>query len=442
MQTNATPFNVTQFNEMSSDEFESNQLFSEHTFLDQPLPERKAGFSERVTVATASVAFTVMPIAALLLLAGCSSQATPAAAAAQGPSVSVAAAVEQSVSDWDEFTGRIEAVNTVEVRPRVTGYLDSVNFKEGSIVKKGDLLFVIDARPYRTELDKGEAALARAKSRAEMTANDVARAEKLLGGHALSREEYERRVNEGRGAAAEVRAAQAQVEAAKLNVEFTRVTAPIAGRVSKAEVTAGNLVSGGSGAATLLTTVVSIDPIYVSFEGDEQAYLRYSERARRGDAESSRDARKAVKMGLANEDDYPHDGYVTFVDNQVNPRTGTIRGRAVFDNKDGYLTPGLFARIRLLGAKERTVVLVDDRAIGTDQSQKFVYVIDAANTISYRAVKPGRLVKELRVIDSGLAAGELVVVNGLQRVRPGVVVNAERVAMGDRDPGGARLAQR
>jgi RND family efflux transporter MFP subunit len=249
-------------------------------------------------------------------------------------------------------------------------------------------------------------------------------------------------VNESRGAAADARAAQAEVDAAKLNLEFTRVVAPIDGRVSKAEVTAGNLVTGGTGTATLLTTVVSIDPIYVSFEGDEQAYLKYSDMARRGERQSSRDSRNPVKMGLANEDDYPHDGYMTFVDNQVNPRTGTIRGRAVFDNKDGYLTPGLFARIKLLGSGHHAAVMVDDRAIGTDQSQKFVYVVDAANNISYRSIKPGRLVGDLRIVTEGVNAGELVVVKGLQRVRPGMNVSAERVAMGARDAQTTRLAQR
>jgi len=422
---------------MQSRKISSGEYFSGQTFYRQ-----NPKFFERVVTYFASAAFGVLSLfATLIILSGCTSQATPATSAQQGPKVTVAAAIEQSIADWDEFTGRLEAVNTVDVRPRVTGYLDSVNFKEGSVVKKGDLLFVIDARPYRAELDKAEGAFARAKSHAETTANDVSRAEKLQG-QALSREEYERRLNESRGAAADVRAAQAQVDAAKLNLEFTRVTAPIDGRVSKAEVTAGNLVSGGTGTSTLLTTVVSIDPIYVSFEGDEQAYLKYSNLARRGERQSSRDARSPVKMGLANENDYPHDGLMTFVDNQVNPRTGTIRGRAVFENKDGYLTPGLFARIRLLGSNQHPAVLVDDRAIGTDQSQKFVYVVDANNSVSYRAVKPGRLINDLRVIDEGLAAGEVVVVNGLQRIRPGVTVNAERVAMGARDSDTSRLARR
>jgi len=412
------------------------QYFSGQHFYRQNLH-----FFERVIAYFASVTAALLSLfATLIILAGCSSQAAPQANAQQGPKVTVAAAIEQSVADWDEFTGRLEAVNTVEVRPRVTGYLDSVNFKEGSVVKKGDLLFVIDPRPYRAELDKAEGALARAKSHAETAANDASRAEKLQG-QALSREEYERRLNESRGATADVHAAQAQVDAAKLNLEFTRVTAPIDGRVSKAEITAGNLVSGGTGTSTLLTTVVSVDPIYVSFEGDEQAYLKYSDLARRGERQNSRDVRSPVKMGLANENDYPHDGTMTFVDNQVNPRTGTIRGRAVFENKDGYLTPGLFARIRLLGSNQHPAVLVDDRAIGTDQSQKFVYVVDANNQVSYRPIKLGRLVNELRVVSEGLSAGEVVVVNGLQRIRPGVTVNAERVAMGVRDSD-ARFARR
>ena len=380
----------------------------------------------------------VFLIGATFLLAGCKSEATPAPSA---PQVTVATAVQKPVVDWDEFTGRLEAVQSVEVRPRVTGYIESVNFKEGSAVKKGDLLFVIDSRPYRADLDKSEADLARAKARAELTTNDVARGEKLLGGHALSREEYERRVNESRGAAADVRAAQASVDAARLNFEFTRVIAPISGRVGKAEITAGNLVTGGAGNATLLTTVVSVDPIYVSFEGDEQAYLKYSDMARTGERSSSRDSRNPVQMGLANESDYPHNGYMTFVDNQVNPRTGTIRGRAVFDNKDGYLTPGLFARIKLMGSGQRSAVLVDDRAVGTDQSQKFVYVVDAANAVAYRSVKIGRMVDGLRIVTEGIAVGEKVIVNGLQRVRPGMTVATEQVAMGEREPSSERLAQ-
>lgn len=376
---------------------------------------------------------------ATLLLQGCKSEATTAVAAPL-PQVAVAAALERDVLEWDEFTGRLEAVESVEIRPRVTGYIESVNFTEGSVVRKGDLLFVIDPRPYRAELSKAEAELARAVARSELNSNDVVRSEKLLGVKAVSREEYDQRLNAQRESQANVEAARAAVTAAKLNLEFTRVTSPINGRASRAEVTAGNLVTGGSTSAQVLTTVVSIDPIYVSFEGDEQVYLKYTEMARRGDRQSSRDAANPVLMALSNEQGYPHRGEMTFVDNQVDPRTGTIRARASFDNKDGFLTPGLFARVKLLGHDSRRAVLVDDRAIGTDQSQKFVYVVDSDNKVAYRSVKIGRLTDGLRIVQSGLQAGETVVINGLQRVHPGTVIAPETVAMDARLTGDTLLA--
>lgn len=383
----------------------------------------------------------LLPLAAVsaFVLSGCSSEATPAAAPVAAP-VSVAAALERPVSEWDEFTGRLEAVESVQIRPRVTGYIDSVNFAEGSIVRKGDLLFVIDQRPYRAELDKAEAELTRAQARTELAQSDVARSEKLLSIKAVSQEEYDQRVNAAREAAATVGAARAAVEASRLDMSFTRVTAPIGGRVSKAEVTSGNLVTGGSGAATLLTTIVSVDPIYVSFEGDEQVYLKYNELAHRGERVGANNAANIVQMGLAVETGYPHSGSLVFLDNQVDPRTGTIRARAAFSNKDGYLTPGLFARVKLLGHDQYNAVLVDDRAIGTDQSQKFVYVVDADNKVTYRTVKIGRLTDGLRIVSEGLAPGETVVVNGLQRVHPGAIVTPERVAMDARENAEARFA--
>jgi RND family efflux transporter MFP subunit len=378
-------------------------------------------------------------LAALVGLSGCKSEATTAQQA-PAPQVSVASALERDVTEWDEFTGRLEAVESVEVRPRVTGYIESVNFAEGSTVKKGDLLFVIDPRPYRAELSKAEAELARAVARSELAASDAARSKSLVDIKAVSREEYDTRVNASREATANVAAARAAVDATKLNLEFTRVTSPITGRVSKAAVTAGNLVTGGSNAATLLTTVVSLDPIYVTFEGDEQIYLKYTALAQRGERQSSRDVANPVLMGLANETDYPRRGAMVFVDNQVDPRTGTIRARASFENKDGFLTPGLFARVKLLGHNSFQAVLVDDRAIGTDQSQKFVYVVDAENKVVYRPVKVGRLTDGLRIVLQGLQPGETVIVNGLQRVRPGVVVAPERIAMDAREVAEAKLA--
>ena len=390
---------------------------------------------------TLSTGAIVLPlaVASAIILSGCSSEATPAATPMATP-VSVAAALQREVTEWDEFTGRIEAVESVEIRPRVTGYIESVNFTEGSTVRKDDLLFVIDPRPYRAEFDKASAELTRAKARAELALSDVARSEKLLAIKAVSQEEYDQRVNSAREANATVAAAKAAVEAAKLDLSFTRVTAPISGRVSKAEVTAGNLVSTGNGSAPLLTTIVSIDPIYVSFDGDEQVYLKYTELARRGERKSSRDAANPVRMGLANEEGYPHTGTMVFVDNQVDPRTGTIRARASFSNKDGYFTPGLFARVKLLGHNSYSAVLVDDRAIGTDQSQKFVYVVDAESKVTYRAVKIGRLTDGLRIVLEGLSPGENVVVNGLQRVHPGTVVKPELTAMDARVNADQRFA--
>ncbi|HEY5807821.1 MAG TPA: efflux RND transporter periplasmic adaptor subunit [Povalibacter sp.] len=371
----------------------------------------------------------LLPLAvATALLSGCKSEATTAALPPATP-VSVAAALQRPVTEWDEFTGRLEAVESVEIRPRVTGYIESVNFHEGSVVHKNDLLFVIDPRPYRAAFDKASAELTRARTHAQLAHSDVTRSEKLLAIKAVSQEEYDERANAAREADASVGAARAAVEAAQLDLNFTRVTAPISGRISKAAVTAGNLVTGGSGAATLLTTLVSIDPIYVTFEGDEQVYLKYNELARRGDRTSSRDAANPVQMGLANEDGYPHTGAMVFVDNQIDPRTGTIRARASFSNKDGYFTPGLFARVKLLGHNSYSAVLVDDRAIGTDQSQKFVYVIDAGNKVNYRTVKIGRLTDGLRIVLEGLSPGENVVVNGLQRIHPGSIVKPEAVAM-------------
>jgi RND family efflux transporter MFP subunit len=393
----------------------------------------------RISAVKSALAVSGVLLAALIGLSGCGNDAT-ATAQAPAPQVSVASALERAVTEWDEFTGRVEAVESVEIRPRVTGYIESVNFSEGSTVRKGDLLFVIDPRPYRAELSKAEAELARAVARSELAASDAARSKSLVDIKAVSREEYDTRVNASREATANVAAARAAVDSAKLNLEFTRVTSPIAGRVGKAAVTAGNLVTGGSNTAALLTTVVSLDPIYVTFEGDEQIYLKYTALAQRGERQSSRDVANPVLMGLANETDYPRRGAMVFVDNQVDPRTGTIRARASFENKDGFLTPGLFARVKLLGHNSFQAVLVDDRAIGTDQSQKFVYVVDAQNKVVYRPVKVGRLTDGLRIVLQGLQPDETVIVNGLQRVRPGMVVAAERIAMDAREVAEAKLA--
>jgi RND family efflux transporter MFP subunit len=366
-------------------------------------------------------------VAAVLaaLLIGCARNEAAQPQPALLPQVTVAAAVSRKVAEFDEFTGRFEAVDRVEVRPRVSGYISSVNFKDGGEVKKGDVLFVIDPRPYAAERDKAQAQLAQARSQLVLAKSERERAGRLLGEHAISQEEYDTRTAGREQAQANVAAAQAALDAAALNVEFTRVTAPISGRISRALVTSGNFVANGQ---TLLTTLVSLDPIYVSFDGDEQVYLKYSKQAQAGQTDA---ARSPVRVGLADESDYPHQGVMVFVDNALDPATGTIRSRALLDNHERLFTPGLFARIKLMGAREYQAVLINDSAVGTDQSVRYVLVIGGDNRVLYRPVKLGPVIDGLRVVDSGLAAGETIVVNGLQRVRPGAQVAPQRVAMGE-----------
>jgi len=363
-------------------------------------------------------------------LIGACAKSGGAPAAPQAPQVSVASVLERKVKDWDEFTGRFQAVETVEIRPRVSGYIDKVAFKEGSMVKSGDLLFVIDPRPYQAEFDRAAADLKRYKTALDLARIESARVQRLRESGAVSQEELDERTSTVAQAEANVAGAQAALESAQLNLSFTRVTSPITGRVSRAEVTRGNLVTGGSNGGTLLSSVVSMDPIYLYFDGDEQAYLRYTQMARDGERASSRDAPNPVRVGLANEEGFPHAGTMDFVDNQLNPQTGTIRARAVLENKDGEFTPGLFARVQLLGRDEYDAVLIDDRAVNTDQNQKYVLLLAAGNKVEYRKVKLGRLVDGLRIVREGLKAGDVIVVNGAQRVHPGVTVTPERVPMG------------
>jgi RND family efflux transporter MFP subunit len=317
------------------------------------------------------------PLAALILAACARNEAAEAPPAP--PTVAVAKVVAKPITEFDEFTGRFEAVERVEVRPRVSGYVTTTNFEQGHEVCKGDILYVIDRRPYEATLKHAQAELARARTQLALARSETERATKLIEKRAISREEFDSRTSGSEQASANLAAAEAAVEFAALDLSFTQVRSPITGRVGRAEITAGNLVAAGQ---TLLTTVVSIDPIYVSFEGDEQVYLKYRELARRGERRNSQEHPNPVRIGLANETDYPHSGSMVFVDNQIDPRTGTIRARAALDNKDGMFTPGLFARVKLLGHERHAAVLVDDRAIGTDQSQKFVYVVDPNNTVS------------------------------------------------------------
>jgi RND family efflux transporter MFP subunit len=371
-------------------------------------------------------------ISSTLLLASCG-KSGGANQAPPPPQVTVAQGIEKRVKDWDEFTGRLQAVETVEIRPRVSGYIDKVAFTEGSLVKRGALLFVIDPRPYQADYDRAAADVKRTKTALDLGRIELARVQKLKDSGAVSEEELDERKSTVAQAEANVAGAQAALEAALLNLNFTKVTSPIDGRVSRAEVTRGNLVTGGSNGGTLLTSVVSMDPIYLYFDADEQSYLRYSQMARNGQRQSSRETGNPVQIGLANEEGFPHAGTMDFVDNQLNPQTGTIRGRAVIPNKDGQFTPGLFARVQLLGSGEYSAILIDDRAVNTDQSQKYVFLLGANNQISYQKVKLGRVIDGLRVVLEGLKAGDVIVVNGAQRVHPGITVTPQRVAMGGND---------
>ncbi|MDB6087392.1 MAG: efflux transporter, family, subunit [Gammaproteobacteria bacterium] len=370
---------------------------------------------------------------AALTLPGCGrNEAAQLSAAAPPPQVSVAQVVARQVTEFDEFTGRFEAVERVEIRPRVSGYIASVNFAEGSEVKKGDVLFVIDQRPYEADYKHAKAQLDQARSQSILAKSERDRAIKLLQAHAISQEEYDTRTAGTEQADANVEAAQAALDTSALNMTFTRITAPISGRISRALVTTGNLVATGQ---TLLTTLVSLDPIYVRFDGDEQAYLRYTKLAREGSRASSRDAGNSVMVGLADEPGYPHQGVMVFVDNELDPTTGTIRGRARLDNHNRAFTPGLFARVKLMGSGQYNALLINDSAIGTDQTVKYVLVVGTDNKVEYRPVKLGPIIDGLRVVTDGLKPGETIVVSGLQRVRPGSPVTPDRVAMGERRRG-------
>jgi RND family efflux transporter MFP subunit len=350
--------------------------------------------------------------------------------------------IYKPITEWNEFTGRLEAVKTVEVRPRVGGYIQAVAFKEGALVKKGDLLFQIDPRPFQAEVSRLKAEQSAAESKLALAKSDFERAKRLKDQNAIAVEEFDHLGEAVQSALAQLQATQAALATANLNLEFTRVNSPIEGRASRAVVTEGNLVSGGPSGATLLTTVVSTDKMYAYFDADEQTYLRYARLSREGSLPSARNASLPARLGLVGETGYPHEGMVDFLDNQVNPASGTIRVRAVFDNSKGELTPGLFARVQLPGSATREGVLINDRAVGTDQGKKFVLVVDKANVAQYRPVETGPLVDGLRVVRSGLKEGDVIVVNGLQRVRPGMQVAPTKVAMTEPSPLDRMYAQK
>lgn len=338
------------------------------------------------------------------------------------PQVTVATPLVRQITDWDEYTGRLAAVDSVEIRARVSGYLQSVHFEDGTLVKRGDLLFVIDPRPYEAALDEARAALTQWKVRLELASNDLDRAKRLFSSRAISEEELDARTKEHREAEAALAAAKAAEKGSALNLEFARIKAPISGRIGRKLVTVGNLVSSAGDTPTLLTTIVSVDPIQVYFTADERAFLRYTRLAENGIRPSSRNAPNPVRLQLADEQGFPHLGHMDFVDNQIDQATGTMQGRAVFANPDGDLTPGLFARVRLLGEGPYEALILPDQAIATDQGQRLVYILGPDNVVTPRPVTLGRSLGELRVIRDGLSPTDRVVINGIQRVRPGITV--------------------
>jgi RND family efflux transporter MFP subunit len=353
-------------------------------------------------------------------LSGCrSTQAPPAPAP---PAVVVSPPLVIRMTEWDEYTGRFEATDRVDVRARVDGYLDSIHFRDGAIVKPGDLLFVIDPRPYEAVLEGARADVVRAQTRLELATTDLTRGESLFAIRGISQEEFDRRAQAQKEAEAALIVARAAERAAALNVEFTRVRAPIGGRISQKFVSVGNLISGGQAGSTLLTTIVAVDPIQFFFDASESDYLKYNRMNATGERRTSRDTANPVRIRLLDEPSYTHVGKMDFVDNRVDPATGTITGRALVANPDGFLTPGQFGRLQLLGSGEFEALLVPDSVILSDQSRRFVWALDKDDMPEQRVVEPGNLERGLRIVRAGLKRDDRIVINGMQRVRPGAKV--------------------
>ncbi|MBO9708030.1 MAG: efflux RND transporter periplasmic adaptor subunit [Caulobacter sp.] len=337
--------------------------------------------------------------------------------------VDVARVVDRTITDWETYSGRLEATDEVAVRPLISGAITRVNFKDGALVTKGQVLFVIDQRPYEVALSKAEAELAAAQAQAGFSQIELDRAKALIGGAAIAQRDLDARQTAARNAAANVRLAQAAVAGAKLDLEYTLVRAPISGRASRPEITVGNVVAAGGGAAPL-TTIVSISPVYAGFDADEQSYLRFMNAATR-----SGDVGLPVQLGLANETGFSRQGRIYSIDNQINKSSGTIRIRATFPNPDGVLTPGLYARVKVGGGAPHPALLIKSSAVGTDQDKKFVLVVGADNRVTQRTVELGAEQDGLRVIANGLKSGDRIVVDGVQAVRPGDKVAPHDVAM-------------
>jgi len=388
---------------------------------------KNKSFRQSVLGAGVALAITALGVSAFVMVPSTSSQSNSPANAAPAPTpVSVALVERRDVALWEEFSGRLEAVERVEVRSRVAGAVQSVHFREGALVAEGDLLITIDPAPYAAEVDRAEAQVSAAQARLALARSELDRGRQLWDSRTVSQRDLDQRLNAQREAAANVLAAQAALQSARLNLGYTEVRAPVAGRVGKLEITVGNLVAAGPD-APVLTTLVSLDPIYASFNADEATVMRTL--ATLG-ADANTHARlDRIPVQMVTSDGKTFDGHLQLVDNQVDARSGTVRVRAVFANREGGLMPGQFARMRMGQAKTESALMVSERAIGTDQNKKFVMVVGADSKAIYRDVALGPFVDGLRVVTNGLNPGERVIVNGLQRVRPGAVVAPELVNM-------------
>jgi RND family efflux transporter MFP subunit len=375
-------------------------------------------------------------LAALVLMAGCSESPQKQATAPPPPTVTVAKPAKRTVVDQDEYVGRFVAVDSVEIRARVSGYLDRIDFTDGQMVKQGDLLFTLDKRPFQTALDQAVGNLEQARANLAFAETDLARGAQLVRERTITEQTFDQRTQAKRVADATVRAREAAVASAKLDLEFTELRAPVAGRIGDRRVSVGNLITGSTtGTTTLLATIVSIDPIRFEFTFDEASYLRYERLAQGGRDVTSREGSVVVGLKLLDEQDFAHQGRMDFVDNVIDRSSGTIRGRAVFSNPDGVFTPGMFGRVRAPGSPSYVALLVPDTAIGTEQARKFVLVVDADNVAKMKYVTLGQVFDNLRVIKSGLTEDDRIVVNGLMRARPNLPVNPQEEGARPPTPG-------